>query len=148
MFCNFNKFNNNYGLFSLVMKILLLIGTGGFIGSVLRYATSVFIQGKFAAGAPLGTFGVNIIGCLLIGILFQLSERSLLPDEWRWFLAVGICGGFTTFSTFSTDALLLMKNGQMLSAFLYVAGSVLLGIAATFAGIAIVKVFYTISGVS
>lgn len=121
---------------------MLLVGTGGFIGSVLRYLASLFIQGKFSLGSPAGTLGVNIIGCFIIGILFQLSQKGNLPDEWKLFLAVGICGGFTTFSTFSSDTLLLMKEGQLLTAFLYVAGSVVVGLSATFAGISLMKLFY------
>jgi len=123
------------------MRILLLIGTGGFIGSVLRYLTSLFIQEKFISAFPFGTLGVNVIGCFIIGIVFQLSEKGGLSYEWRLFLATGICGGFTTFSAFSTESISLLRDGQMLPAFLYIAASVFFGLAATFASIALTKLF-------
>ena len=123
------------------MKVLFLIGTGGFIGSVLRYLTSQAIQGKLLSTFPFGTLGVNIIGCFIIGVVFELSEKVNLSSEWRLFLATGICGGFTTFSAFSTETLSLLRDGQMLPAFLYISASILLGLAATFSGIALPKLF-------
>ena len=121
------------------MKILLLVGTGGFIGSALRYYTSQFIQGKLFSTFPYGTLGVNVIGCFIIGVLFALAEKGNLAYEWRLFLATGICGGFTTFSAFSIETISLFREGQLHSAFLYIAASVLLGLAATFAGISLTK---------
>ena len=94
------------------MRILLLIGTGSFIGGVLRYLLSQFIQTKFLSAFPFGTLGVNIIGCFTIGLVFALSERTNMSPEMRLFLATGICGGFTTFSAFSNETFSLMRDGQ------------------------------------
>ena len=77
------------------MRILLLIGTGSFIGGIFRYLLSQLLQSKFLSAFPFGTLGVNITGCFLIGLVFGLSDRGNLTQEWRLFLATGICGGFT-----------------------------------------------------
>jgi CrcB protein len=74
------------------MKTILLIGTGGFIGTIFRYLLSQFIQSKVLSTFPLGTLGVNVLGCFVIGIVFALSERTNMHPEWRLFLATGICG--------------------------------------------------------
>lgn len=121
------------------MKILALIGAGGFIGSILRYLIARFIQDKVFSFFPFGTLGVNVTGCFIIGVLFTLTEKGSLTSEWRLFLATGICGGFTTFSAFSNETIGLLRDGQMLPAFLYVAASILFGLAATFAGMALPK---------
>ena len=121
------------------MRILFLIGTGGFIGSVFRYLLSQFIQGKFLSAFPFGTLGVNLLGCFVIGIIFALSEKGNMSAEWRLFLATGICGGFTTFSAFSNETVALLRGDQMGYAFLYVSASVILGLLATFAAITLIK---------
>ena len=123
------------------MRILLLIGAGGFIGSALRYLASQFIQNKFLSTFPFGTLGVNALGCFAIGLIFALAEKGNLSAEWRLFLATGICGGFTTFSAFSIETVSLMKDGQLAPAFIYIVASVTLGLAATFLGIAALKIF-------
>lgn len=122
------------------MKILLAVGTGSFIGGVLRYLVSQFIQSKFLAAFPYGTMFVNIFGCFLIGIVFALSDKGNIPQEWRIFLATGILGGFTTFSAFSNEAVSMLRDGQFLFASVYVAASVFLGLIATILGVLIIKV--------
>jgi len=78
-----------------MIRTLLLVGTGGFLGSISRYLVSRFVQNSIPSSFPYGTFFVNIAGCLLIGIIYGLSERSsLLTPGWRLFLAAGFCGGF------------------------------------------------------
>ncbi|MBE0424883.1 MAG: fluoride efflux transporter CrcB [Lutibacter sp.] len=121
------------------MRILLLIGTGSFIGGVLRYWLSQFIQTKFLSAFPFGTLGVNIIGCFAIGLVFALSERTNMSPEMRLFLATGICGGFTTFSAFSNETFSLMRDGQLLYASAYITFSVLFGVLATFFGYSLLK---------
>jgi CrcB protein len=121
------------------MRILLLIGTGSFIGGVLRYALSQFIQTKFLSAFTFGTLGVNIIGCFAIGIVFALSEKTNMSPEMRLFLATGICGGFTTFSAFSNETFSLMRDGQLFYASAYITSSVLFGLLATFIGYSILK---------
>ncbi|MDF1516935.1 MAG: fluoride efflux transporter CrcB [Lutibacter sp.] len=121
------------------MRILLLIGTGSFIGGVLRYSLSQFIQTKFLSTFPFGTLGVNILGCFTIGLVFALSERTNMSPEMRLFLATGICGGFTTFSAFSNETFSLMRDGQLLYASAYITSSVLFGVLATFFGYSLLK---------
>lgn len=121
------------------MKLIFAIGTGSFIGGVLRYLVSQYVQAKFLSAFPFGTLSVNIIGCLIIGIAFGLTDRGNLTPEWRLFLVTGFCGGFTTFSSFSNETVSLLRDGQLWYAFTYIAISVLLGLIATYAGITIIK---------
>ena len=123
------------------MRILLLIGAGGFIGSICRYLVQQFIQNKLVSTFPYGTLGVNITGCFLIGLILALSLKGYVTNDWRLFLVTGICGGYTTFSAFSMESVALFRSGEMLSGFTYIAGSVLLGLLATFAGIWFTKLF-------
>src|SRR6266404_2237769 len=116
-------------------RILLLVGAGGFIGSVSRYYSGQIFARYFSTALPIGTLLVNIAGCLLIGIIYGLSERSnILSPEWRLFLATGFCGGFTTFSTFSIESISLIRDGQFFILSLYIAASVIIGFAATYLG--------------
>jgi fluoride exporter len=125
-----------------MIKTLLLVGTGGFLGSISRYLASRFLQNTISSSFPYGTFFVNIAGCLLIGIIYGFSEKSsLITPGWRLFLAVGFCGGFTTFSTFANENLALLRDGEFFYLFLYTGLSVFLGIAATFLGVLITKIF-------
>lgn len=125
-----------------MIKTLLLVGTGGFLGSVSRFLASRFMQENFPTAFPFGTFFVNISGCFLIGLIYGISERSaLLTPGWKMFLAVGFCGGFTTFSTFANENLALLRDGEYYYFFLYTGLSVFLGIAATFLGVLITKIF-------
>src|ERR1035437_2719532 len=121
------------------MKILLAIGTGSFIGGIFRYLLSQFIQAKFLSTYPFGTLGVNIIGCFLIGIVFGLSDKGNLTQEWRLFLATGLLGGFTTFSAFSNETVGMFRDGQFGYATAYIISSILFGLIATFIGISIIK---------
>ena len=130
-------------VFQLIMiKTLLLVGTGGFLGSISRFLASRFIQENLAVSFPYGTFFVNISGCLLIGIIYGFSERSsLLTTGWKMFLAVGFCGGFTTFSTFANENLALLRDGAFFYFTLYTGLSVILGITATFLGVVLTRIF-------
>jgi fluoride exporter len=123
------------------MKILLAIGAGSFIGGVLRYLLSLLVQTKFLSTFPFGTLTVNIIGCFLIGLVFGLTDKGSLTQEWRLFLATGLLGGFTTFSAFSIESLSLFRDGQFFYATAYISSSVVAGIIATFIGFAIIKLF-------
>ena len=118
-----------------MLKQLLLIGTGGFIGSVARFLVSRLNTRIDWLSIPIGTLTVNVLGSLLIGFLIGISEKSpILTVEWRMFLMVGLCGGFTTFSSFTGENLVLMKNGQILPLLLYTALSIFLGFAAVYLG--------------
>jgi fluoride exporter len=122
------------------MRALLFVGIGGGLGSILRYVISVFVGRHIPIVFPIGTLLVNISGCFLIGVFYSIFARhgNYNPD-WRLFLITGICGGYTTFSTFSYDGLVLLKQGANLSFMLYALGSVVIGLLATFAGIALFK---------
>lgn len=123
------------------MKIILAIGLGSFLGGISRYLITVFIQNRVFSSFPFGTLSVNVAGCFLIGIVFGLADRGNLTQEWRLFLATGILGGFTTFSAFSNETVGMLRDGQFGYASAYVAGSVILGLLATFIGIMITKIF-------
>ncbi len=121
------------------MKIFLFIGLGGFLGSVLRYYMGLYIQERLQLDWPTGTFAVNFLGCLLIGMLFILSERTSIDQETRLMLAVGFCGGLTTFSSFSFETLNLLRNGQFLAALSYVGFSLLFGLLGVWAGMQVMR---------
>jgi fluoride exporter len=124
-----------------MLKTLLAIGSGSFLGGIARYLLSRYVQNTFISAFPFGTFIVNLIGCFLIGLLFGLSERGNLSNtELRFFLTVGFCGGFTTFSTFSNENMALLRDGSFLYFSLYAGLSVFLGLVATFGGHALTKI--------
>lgn len=123
------------------IKILILIGSGGFAGSILRYIISMGVQNKFLSSFPYGTLSVNVIGSFLIGVVYALVERGNLSPEARIFLATGLLGGFTTFSAFSLDALNLLQEGLWFEGTAYIISSVLLGIAFAFLGLLTIKLF-------
>ena len=113
---------------------------GGALGSLLRYFVASVIQTPATAGFPWGIFVVNITGGLLMGVIVELGALKFsFAPEIRAFLTVGILGGYTTFSTFSLDSVLLLQRGAYASAALYMAGSVVLSVAALFAGLYLVR---------
>jgi CrcB protein len=125
-----------------MLKTLLYIGFGSFLGGIARYLLSRVVQNSVASAFPYGTMAVNLLGCLLIGLFFGLSERTnLINDEWRIFLTVGFCGGFTTFSTFANENMTLLRDGNFLYFSLYTGLSVFLGLVAVFIGNALTKIF-------
>ena len=121
------------------MRSLIYIFIGGGVGSVFRYLIQLAINQSVITKLPLGTFVANIIGCFLIGAFYSLSERLNLSNEIRLLFTVGFCGGFTTFSTFSTENLNLLRENLYGTFFLYTFLSVAVGIVSVFAGIWAVK---------
>ncbi len=120
--------------------ILIAVALGGALGSLLRYFVASAIQTPASAGFPWGIFVVNISGGFLMGVIVELSALKLnLAPELRTFLTVGILGGYTTFSTFSLDSVLLLQRGAYASAAAYIVGSTVLSIAALFAGLYLVR---------
>lgn len=109
----------------------LVVFIGGGIGSVARYAVSLALNGR---GFPFGTFAVNVAGCFLIGLFGALSSRLGWSETTRLLLSVGLCGGFTTFSTFSNECLAMARQGEMLPLAIYAVLSIVCGIAAVFIG--------------
>jgi len=119
---------------------LLLVGAGGFVGSVARYLIAVLFANQISSVFPFATLTVNVVGCFVIGILFALSDRgNILSPEWRVLLTTGFCGGFTTFSTFSYESLRLIQDGEYLYVAAYVLASVVVGLAATYVGIILIR---------
>jgi fluoride exporter len=100
------------------MNKIILVGTGGFVGSVLRYLVSGYIQQiTKSALFPYGTLAVNLIGCLVIGFLSQLADtRGVFTPETRALVFIGFLGGFTTFSTFGNESVNLLRDGENLFA--------------------------------
>jgi fluoride exporter len=120
-----------------MLKNLLLVGLGGSIGSMARYAASLLIKPKLF---PYATLSVNIIGSFIIGLVFAMSiKQDCLSNNWKLFLATGICGGFTTFSAFSLENMGLLQSGRIGIAVTYILLSIVLGILATFLGYQLVS---------
>lgn len=115
---------------------LVAVAIGGALGSVGRVLLNGAIEKRFGDFFPLGILSVNVIGCLLIGIAAAFFAADAPQSAaWRNFLAVGLLGGFTTFSTFSLQTLSLMENGEVASAMAYIALSLLLCLGATALGL-------------
>jgi len=123
-----------------MLKLILAIGTGSFIGGVSRYLIGRFVQQHVWTAFPFGTLVVNLSGCFLIGLFYGLSDRgSLTGVEWKMFLTVGFCGGFTTFSTFANENMAMLRDGNFLYFALYTSSSVFLGLLATYLGSLLIK---------
>ncbi|MFO7894713.1 MAG: fluoride efflux transporter CrcB [Longimicrobiales bacterium] len=112
---------------------LLLIAAAGALGAVARYGLSGWVQGR-ATFFPWGTLVVNVLGSFLLGLAFRYLEATTLPAEWRQAVTVGFLGAFTTFSTFSYEAVAMIQDGDWHQAGWYVLASVALGLAAVVAG--------------
>ncbi|MBM3368332.1 MAG: fluoride efflux transporter CrcB [Betaproteobacteria bacterium] len=120
--------------------LVLAVAAGGALGSMARYFVGIASTRAFGLAFPWGTLIVNVSGSFLIGALVALfALKADLAQEVRLFLTVGLCGGFTTFSTFSLDAWVLIERGQWWQAAAYVAGSVLLSIGGLVAGLWVVR---------
>ena len=128
------------------MKELLLVCIGSFFGGGMRYLVGqlhVRLTGPEALAYglfPWGTFAVNIIGCLLIGLFTGIAASGHLPAQWKLVLVTGFCGGFTTFSTFMNEGAGLMKEENYLYMMLYLFGSLTLGLVAVLAGHYLAKI--------
>ncbi len=122
-------------------RVLLAVGGGAAIGGILRLLVTQFVVARFGAGfGQYATMFINVSGSFLIGIVVELAQTRVgFPPLWRFFLATGILGGYTTFSTFSYEAFVLAADGLYASAALYVVGSVVLGIGGAIGGIALVR---------
>lgn len=115
---------------------LLYIFLGGGLGSVVRFATSKWISSLHNQQFPYGTLVANIIACLILGFVIGVADhKQIISPAARLFWAVGFCGGFSTFSTFSAETISLLQNGFHLSTVLYVIGSFVFCITATYAGL-------------
>ena len=123
-----------------MVKLLLITGFGGFLGTILRFLVLRYFQLSYDSVFPWGTIVVNVAGSFLIGIFFGIFEKgNIMSQEWRLFLTIGVCGGFTTFSTVSNDAFLLLQSKELIRFASYAGLSFFLGILAVFIGRSIIK---------
>lgn len=121
-------------------KILLWVAAGGALGSIARFLLSKWATTAYSTHFPIGTFLVNIIGCFTIGIIWAFSLKpGTLSENYQLFLITGICGGFTTFSAFSLESIILLKEGKTALFLAYAFGSLILGFAATFVAYKLVR---------
>ena len=118
----------------------LIIGLGGFIGTILRFLLSSSIEKSFATSFPIGTILVNLIGCFLIGLLSGYFTQKL-GDQTQlfFFLTIGVLGGFTTFSAIAMDSQVFIENGEYLKMLIYISVQAILGIALCLIGYNIIK---------
>lgn len=117
------------------MQQILLVGLAGALGAVARYLLSSVVTGLFGASFPWGTFLVNVLGCLLFGLVIGLAERfELIGDVVRLTLLTGFMGAFTTFSTFIFDTHLFLGEGKWLMGMLNVAGQIVIGMLCLWGG--------------
>jgi CrcB protein len=118
------------------LKLLIVIGIGGFLGAILRYLLSGYVhQWARTVDFPYGTLAVNVLGCLLIGFLTVLAEsHGVFTPESRAFLFVGLLGSLTTYSTFGNETMNLLRDGESTSALLNVSTHLVLGLGAVWAG--------------
>ncbi len=123
-----------------MLRAVLLVGLGGGVGSILRFLTNVLVKKLVDTSFPLHTFVVNLLGCLVIGLLVGVFERyDIGNSDLRHLLVIGFCGGYTTFSTFALENMQLVQSGNLALAFVYIAASVITGLLAVWLGICIVK---------
>jgi CrcB protein len=114
---------------------VLLVAVGGALGAVTRYVLGTWIARIFGPDFPVGTFVINVSGAFVFGVVLGLANDGILSANARLFLAVGVLGGYTTFSTFSYETLSLIQDGTMGLALLNVAGQLLLGVGAAYLGL-------------
>lgn len=123
-----------------MIKSLLIVGLGSFCGGALRYYISTLVKSAYGQDFPWGTLSVNLVGCLLIGLLLGLFSRCRVQSSsWSLLLTVGLCGGFTTFSTFANESFQMLQSGNTLNLIIYILLSVIVGIVLVALGYWIVK---------
>jgi fluoride exporter len=123
-----------------MLRTIILVGTGGFIGSVMRYLVQYYMEKSMMSTFPWGTLAANIAGSFIMGAVFAMADKgNILNAEWRIFLTVGICGGFTTFSAFSYNNYMMLKEQIYGSLLLNIGGNLLLGIFAVYLGVVFIR---------
>jgi len=118
------------------MNTILAVGLGGGIGALMRHFLNGAVGNWLGSGFPWGIMVINILGSLIMGVLIGFFGLvTEIPQHWKIFLTTGILGGFTTFSTFSLDSVMLIERGQYVQAVLYIGGSVIVSLAALALGL-------------
>lgn len=125
---------------------LAYVALGGALGALARYGISGWVYDRMGESFPWGTLVVNLVGCLALGLVIRWLQVSAVSPEVRPFLTIGVLGAFTTFSTFSYETVALLQEGQWLRAGLYMGGSVVLGLIAMVAGVALATAFARAGG--
>ena len=110
------------------------VGVGGFLGAIARYALGTYIGGRYGLRFPLGTFIINVSGSFLIGLILTLLARTTASAYWRYLIPIGFIGAYTTFSTFEYETLRAIQEGQLMTGFLNVALSLIVGFIAVWVG--------------
>jgi fluoride exporter len=129
-----------------LLRNCILVGAGGFVGSVVRYLFSIVLQ-QYSLVVPLGTLASNLVGCFLIGIIAQMSVPSgLLSPEARLLLAVGFCGGLTTASTLIYETAQYLGDGEYFHAGGYLVGTIVGSMIAFYLGVVLVKILLKSTG--
>ena len=126
-----------------MLRTLLIVGAGGFIGSAMRYLVQILVEKNLTSTFPYGTLAANIAGSFLIGIIYALGEKGdLMSPEWRMFMAVGLCGGFTTFSSFAYNNFTMIRENSFGQLIFNVGGSLFLGLLAVYLGVILIRSIY------
>lgn len=122
------------------MKEIIAVFIGSRLGGLTRFGLGMWVDSWHNSHFPYGTFVVNVVACFALGFIIGLADhKQILSPTARQFLAVGFCGGFSTFSTFSSETLTLFQQGHNTSIILYTLGSILLCVTATFGGLLIAE---------
>ena len=135
--CIFRIFAHKKQMF----KNMMLVGFGSFFGGVVRYLVTRMLSAMVVSSYPFGTFAVNVLGCFIIGFVSALPVGSSLSPNTRLLLTTGLCGGFTTFSTFMNENATLLKDGMHTTALLYTFASFLAGFLAVVGGQQAARIF-------
>ncbi len=123
-----------------MIRDIVMVGIGGGAGSVLRYLTTVLLSRHMTHKFPVATLAANLAGCFIIGLLLGLFQRHPnIPPHIKLFLTTGFCGGYTTFSAFAAENVHLFQSGNALTAYAYIVGSILGGLAVVWLGISLAK---------
>lgn len=123
-----------------MIKSVIYVGLGGATGSILRYLTYLLTTKFYSNAFPLATFIINIIGCFIIGLLIGFFEHSIQTNQHlKLLLLTGFCGGYTTFSAFTAENMILLQTNNYITALFYISASVIVSLFAIWLGLSLTK---------